>query len=224
MHIPHRKLVVGLAAGLAAVSGGAAALASSGAPSPPVLSRARTSAVVAPSQSVVDAFPVFRTPEQASYIAGQQRLKAGFDRGDANHFSDTDFSLARPVPIAGSNAQAWVAPSGDHVCVFIPDPTEGYGAVCSSLAEIEEGKADIAALVDPRQDGDSGPLHGNAIVAVLTPNGTVAPDLVSAAGKTPLDVHNNLAAAEVPAAETVTAAQGAQAVLSTDSPSLNAGP
>lgn len=226
MQISHRKLI-GLAVALLAAPGAAAALASTDPSSSPLTSSSRRSAppaAVSPSTSVVDAFPVFRSPEQASYRAGQERLKAGFDRGEADHFSQTDFSLARPIPIAGTDAQAWIAPSGDHVCVFIPDPTEGYGAVCSSLAEIEAGKAAIAALVDPSQDGSYGPLHGGAIVTVVTPNGTGAPELADPAGKTAaLSAQGNLAAAEVPAGAIVITGSGARAVLNPGTV-LSAGP
>jgi hypothetical protein len=159
-------------------------------------------------QSVVTATPPLQSPRPMSTAVsgafgtfqagaadqdGGEKLRDAFARGPAeSNVAHADFAQAIAVPIQGSTLTAWIAPSGDQVCTFVPDPSHGgIAATCSSLAQARAGKG---LLVVP-QGPDA------AAIAVLAPDGATPPEIRnSAGGAHPIRVQSNLAAALVPAA------------------------
>lgn len=95
----------------------------------------------APTKTIREAFPTFgEPPAQPDDVARIAELKRQFGEvPDENPIARADFTKSRSVKIGSSNAKAWLVPSGDNVCVFIPDPYDGYGAGCMTLTDIREG-------------------------------------------------------------------------------------
>jgi len=140
--------------------------------------------------AVAAAFTALR--DGAPDLAGGAKLKDAFVHGAADsNLAHADFAHAVAVPISGSAMRAWIVPSGDHVCVFVPDPSSsGIGATCSSLDEVRAG---LAVLVVPEG-------NGQAVVAIPSEDGAGPPQIESARGAvSSLPVQSNVAAAVVPA-------------------------
>jgi hypothetical protein len=153
--------------------------------------------------SVADVISAFRTAPltSASDIATKEDLKRQFNQGtdQGNPLGMADFSAARPVPIAGTQWQVWIAPSGNEVCTYIPDPVNGWGGSCSSLASVEAG--DAYTILG---GGSAAALGENVIVAVIVADGQEAPRIVDPNGaNSPIAVHSNVAAALVPASSSL---------------------
>lgn len=123
-----------------------------------------------PSEQVLAAFSTFgEEPSQPDDITTLRRLKQSFASApDESAVSDTDFSKARVVPMANTGEPAWIAPAGDHVCVFIPDPVDGFGAGCVTLEEIRDGRG-FSFLGDSKR----------TYVVALVPDGDDAPTVTS---------------------------------------------
>jgi hypothetical protein len=176
---------------LALATGGIALASSSNA------SRSKSRATKA-SISVTDAIGAFRSPAvtDPTDVATQQALTSEFGPMAAGGLpvGQADFSAARPAPVAGRSSQVWIAPSGNDVCTYIPDPVNGWGGGCYSVGTVEQGEA--YSIMGGPNDG----LGDNVIVAVVVADGGSAPQVVAPNGTTsPLAVSSNVAAALVPA-------------------------
>ena len=90
-------------------------------------------------RSLEEAMPVFKQA-QRSLSPEVRGLERSFGSAESGPFAEVDFSRAQPVEIQNSTATAWIAPAGDHVCAFIPDPVDGYGAGCVTVTDIELGR------------------------------------------------------------------------------------
>jgi hypothetical protein len=136
-----------------------------------------------------------------------QRLRATFTRAD--------YAAARPVHVSGSSDDAWLAPSGDKVCVYLPDPVDGFGTTCVSAADAQAGRG-VLVLTPQANSSDQ-----HIRVAVIVPDGGAAPDVSTADGtESTLPVVNNVAAAVLPAsaAKLETAAGALDLALMTRQP------
>jgi hypothetical protein len=202
-----RKHLAGTTAVLAAVSlaAGVGLASGSNGASPPDLVQANrqvTNEDVHPgSSSVLAAFSTFSrpaadsvaTPSQQTELRNALGADAGADFGAIGH---ADYSMARSAPIAGSPLRAWLVPSGDQVCIILPDPGSGYAATCHTLAEIKAGKGILT--LTPRADSKDTPLVG-----AIVPDGSTAPTLASDARSTRLSASDNIAASTAALADHV---------------------
>lgn len=160
---------------------------------------------VAPSSVAGDGDPVVALESDAASVRGFSAFDKSLPSADADELSrlrsmfagadgsmaTVDFDSARPAQISGSDRNAWIAPASGKVCVFIPDPVDGYGATCSSPADIAAGRG-VAVM-------DAGPNGGpSAIVAALVPDGGDAPEILVGGNATRMRVSSNVAAAVVP--------------------------
>ncbi|MBI4897672.1 MAG: hypothetical protein HY827_04820 [Actinobacteria bacterium] len=146
-------------------------------------------------------FSAFTHELPGRYQAERARLDASFaERRGA--LAVADFNMARPASVDGSSDHVWIAPAGDQVCIFIPDPVDGYGSSCSTEDDIDAGRA-IAVLADPTGDAS------DAVVAAMVPDGATAPEATDSTGdSTTLAVDGNVAAARLPVSSSVRTAAG----------------
>jgi len=129
--------------------------------------------------------------------------------GDQLPASGADIAAARPSPVGGSSGVAWIAPAGGKVCSFAPLGTEGYGAACSTLAEVKAGEAIRIAAVP------SGNTSESVRVVVLVADGQPAPTVIDAEGNaTRLSVVENIAAAVLPGTDSIETVSGHVMALS----------
>jgi hypothetical protein len=189
MRLKHPRIVMACAALAVAGAGAGLAVASAGteAAAPEVHAVRGT----APDASVLAAFSTFddqRGPiSDGSSQAKLEHLLAPA-AADGSPAGLADFDLARAAPIAGSSADAWIAPAGDGVCIYLPDPVDGYGAGCSTVTQIDEGRGFSVLFGDLPE--------GGVMIAVLVPDGAAPPKVTHGDGSvTTLTVHSNLAAA-----------------------------
>ncbi|HEY4918015.1 MAG TPA: hypothetical protein VIH92_13970 [Solirubrobacteraceae bacterium] len=157
-------------------------------------SRSRSRATKA-SVSVTDAIGAFRSAPltDSTDVATEQALTGEFG-SIATPIGEADFSAAHPAPISGRSSQVWIAPSGNDVCTYIPDPVNGWGGGCYPVGTVEAGEAYSI------MGGPNAGLGDNVIVAVVVSDGGPAPQLVAPNGTTStLAVSSNVAAALVPA-------------------------
>jgi hypothetical protein len=144
--------------------------------------------------AVLSAFSTFAHPsgDSAATPAEQATLRnalgsdAGTEYGAIGH---ADFSMARAAPIQGSSQRAWLVPSGDEVCVVLPDPEDGFAATCHTLTQIKAGEG-VLALTPQR-----GSATKTSLVAVIVPDGGDAPALEHPDGSKRLSSSGNVAAA-----------------------------
>lgn len=158
--------------------------------------QARKATVATDVMSVVGAF---RTPLSPTEVSAQAALAARFERfasgADANlPMVRADFALARPAPIAGTDLDAWIAPSGNLICTYAPIPNgphDAYSAHCATLSDIAAGRATQVVTVS-----DTG---GQVITVTPVLDGEASPSLIDAnGGHSSIAAHSNLAAALVP--------------------------
>lgn len=121
-------------------------------------------------ETIAEAFPSFgEEPSQSEDISALRKLHESFaDPTSSNPAARADFESARVVPMFGGDAPAWIAPSGDRVCIYIPDPTDGFGAGCVTLKDIREGHG-FSFLGSSRE----------SYVVALVPEGDSAPKVAS---------------------------------------------
>jgi len=192
---PYSSLAVTVLALAAAGAGTGIAVASrsNGNPHP------RAAEAVGVQPAVLDAFAAFRGPAAVATDGSSRRsLQAAVGRtgGDGSPAATADFALAQPVAVAGSSADAWIAPSGSDVCTYLKDPVDGYGTACSTIEEVRAG-------------GDTLTLAGGApnspvILAAVIQDGGRAPEVIHGDGSvTALAVQSNVAAAVLPTTDTV---------------------
>jgi hypothetical protein len=151
-----------------------------------------------PQASVLAAVGVFRAPlSVVTDGSSQQELKRLLASAAADGLAagDADFSLARAAPIAGSSANVWIAPAGNGVCTYLPDPVDGYGAGCATISEVREGNA-VSVLLGDLPNGavmfaavvaDGGPeprvIHRDGSVSSLVVRSNVAAGLLQPSDK-----------------------------------------
>jgi hypothetical protein len=179
-----------------ALTTGGIALASA-----PHQSRSKSRATKA-SVSVTDAISAFRAAPltDPSDAATEQALTSEFGpmAAEGMPVGEADFSAAHPAPVVGRSSQVWIAPSGNDVCTYIPDPVNGWGGGCYPVGTVEKGEA--YSIMGGPTDG----LGDNVIVAVVVADGESAPQVVAPNGTTsPLAVNSNVAAALVPAGDSL---------------------
>lgn len=194
MIIGKRWIMSGAAAMTAAALASGIALASSG-------TQTSTTKTGSPPSvaSVISAFhaPLTNTSDIVTQQDLENKFNQGADRGTP--LGSADFSAARPAPIAGGEEQVWIAPSGNDVCTYIPDPVNGWGGGCSSLESVEAGDAYTMLGGDSKTS-----LGDNVIVAVVVADGQPAPRIVDPSGaSSPIAVHSNVAAAFVPTSDSL---------------------
>jgi hypothetical protein len=161
----------------------------------------------AKAASVVSAFssPLTDPSEIAarkSFQASQRNTASG---GDPSIQSEhADLGEAKPAPIAGSSQTAWIAPEGENICAFVPNPaTGGYGASCYSPEQIKTGKAIVFIA-----HANGGPNSTVTYVQILA-NGASGPSVTTASGSTSqVAVQSNVAAAILPASDTISTGLG----------------
>lgn len=91
-----------------------------------------------------------------------------------------------------------MVPSGNSVCVIVPDAGAGFAASCSTLDEINAGRGVVALTPQKGSGGDT------STVAVLVPDGGTEPRLIDHQGvKLTLSAINNIAAATVPSSDEI---------------------
>lgn len=152
------------------------------------------------STEVEAAFAVFRSPAPADPVTlgARERLSEEFSIGpDESPVAHANFDQAQPVEIANSSVNAWIAPSGNQVCTFIPDPVGGDGASCATMDLIESGLA-ITIM------GGGPVLQDEVIVVVLAPDGASTPTLEYADDtSSSVEIDGNAAAVLAPASATL---------------------
>jgi hypothetical protein len=108
-----------------------------------------------------------------------------------------DLNNARAVAPMGTGS-VWVLAGTNNVCLAIPDPVDGFGVSCQSIADAEQGKLWVGL------NGLLGQRAGDVRIAMLLPDGT---GLVTAHGTdghlTPLPVANNVVVADLSDSQTV---------------------
>ncbi len=190
----HKMLALGAGA-LVAAGGTGAALASIDNSSPP-----RHTAATHTSRPVAQATPnvkaAFAALRRAARLTARQRHELRMLRRQFRHhglrasFARADYAAARRAPMSGSSDDAWVAPSGDRVCVYLPDPVDGFGTTCASLADAQAGRG--VGILTPQANSSDQHIR----VAILVPDGGTAPHLITTDGTdSTLSVTNNVAAA-----------------------------
>ncbi len=187
----HKRKLAGLFMLLVAVVATVAVSISNGATSPSATSVVSALATPVTSASGIAAREAFR-----------QTATTGVD--PSTPAGQADLTKAVPAPIAGSSAQAWLAPQGEKVCLFVPSPTGNYGSSCFSASSIQEGAAIVITL---RANGDP---NGSVTVAQIVPDGQSGPRVTAADGAaSSVAVQSNVAAAVLPASDTVSTGLGA---------------
>ncbi len=162
--------------------------------------------VVAPmSHDVAASVAAFRTPlaDQPDGVV-QGRLRDAF-RSAPSEIAEghVDFDLARPSPVAGGGGRVWIAPAGNEICTFIPDPTDGVGASCAPLDAVRAGRA-ITVL-----GGRPGSPADDVIVAVVVTDDAAPPTLVEPDGHTvSMTVRGNVAAVRASRASKISTSAG----------------
>jgi hypothetical protein len=190
MSLKHPKIALTCLA--LAVAGAGTAVAVGAAvqsdPAPPEVHAVRGAQ---PDTAVIVALGAFRAPlATVSDGSSQGKLERLLSSAanDGLAVGDADFDLARAVPVAGWSAEAWIAPAGDGACIYLPDPVDGYGSGCSTLEQIDAGKAYSVLF-------GGGLPQGKVMIAFLVPDGGEAPRVVHSDGSvTSLAVRSNLAA------------------------------
>jgi hypothetical protein len=183
----HKRKLAGLLVILVAVVATVAvSIASSGASSP-------SATLVVSALST----PVTSASDIAAREAFARTATEGVDPSTPS--GQADLAKAVPAPIAGSSAQAWLAPEGEDICLFIPSPTGNYGSSCFSESAIQQGAGVVVTL---KADGD---VNGSVTVAEIVPDGQSGPRVTDASGgSSGIAVQSNVAAAVLPASDTVT--------------------
>jgi hypothetical protein len=161
----------------------------------------------AKAASVVSTFssPLTSPAEIAARKSFEASLRKTAVVGDPSVPSEhADLEEAKPAPIAGSSQTAWIAPEGENICAFIPNPaTGGYGSSCYSPAQITAGKAIVFIA-----HANGGPNSTVTYVQILA-NGASGPSVTTASGATSqVAVQSNVAAAALPATDTVSTGLG----------------
>lgn len=147
-------------------------------------------------RSLEEAMPVFkRAPRELP--ADVAKIEKSFASATSGPISRVDYRRAQPVPIEGSTSTAWIAPAGDHVCAFIPDPVDGYGAGCVTVTDIELGRG-YSFLHDDVQ----------AYTLIYVLDGDDAPKVESKRGVEELKPSVNAVAAHLPIDSAVRSAHG----------------
>jgi hypothetical protein len=201
MPLEHRNLFIAcIAVAVAGTGTGVAVATSANTHNAPAEVHAVAGA--APQAPVLATIGAFRAPLGAvSDGSSQSRLKRLLASAAADGLAAgaADFSLARAAPITGSSAYAWIAPAGNGVCIYLPDPVDGYGAGCATIGEVQEGKA-VSVLFGDLPKGavmfavvvaDGGPdprvLHSDGSVSLLTVRSNVAAGLLQPSDKVQTD-------------------------------------
>jgi hypothetical protein len=166
---------------------------------------ARASVAIDPSlASAIGAFretTPLSTADAASLASLQRTVGASSD--GSLPASGADLAAARPAPVSGSTGTAWIAPAGSKVCSFAPLGTEGYGAACSTLAEVQAGDAIRIAAVP------TGDVDESVRVVVIVADGQAAPTVTDAQGNaSSLPVVANIAAAVLPGTDSIETSSG----------------
>jgi hypothetical protein len=201
-------IAMALAAGIASASHGGLKARSRSRAKPLV---ARAHAAIDPS--LASAIGAFRetTPlsaaDSASLASLQRIMSASSD--SSLPASGANLASARPAPISGGSGTAWIAPAGSKVCSFAPLGGEGYGAACSTLAEVQDGDAVRIAAVP------SGNTNESVRIVVIVADGQPGPTVIDAQGnRSTIPVAENVAAAVLPGNDSVETANGHVTVLS----------
>jgi len=145
------------------------------------------------TDAVVAAFATFAATSAGNTVSIEQQsvLRNQLGGGTADErgpIANADFSMARSAPIQGSAAEAYVVPSGDQVCLVVPDPGDGFGATCQTVDAIKAGRG-VLTLTPRPETGDT-----FALAAAIVPDGGRAPTLETPRGTKSLEVHDNIAA------------------------------
>lgn len=101
-----------------------------------------------------------------------RRIEKAFSSSSKGPLANVDFSRAQPIPIQTSLSTAWIAPARDHVCAFIPDPVDGYGADCVTVRDIEIGRGFSMLRDDPLAYVVIYVLEGDASPRIESPRGS----------------------------------------------------
>ncbi|MFT4048540.1 MAG: hypothetical protein QM648_01730 [Solirubrobacterales bacterium] len=168
------------------------------------------------SDEIRRAFPTFgEPPTSPDDVSRLISLRSQFaDPSIDSKTAEADFSDARVVPIPGEADPAWIAPSGDSVCTFIPDPTDGYGASCVTLQDIREGHG-FSFLGD----------RNFTYVVVLLPEGEPTPTVDSPTDpEARFEVSGNAAAAKLPSDAQITTSHSTINLAQGDGPIETAAP
>jgi hypothetical protein len=192
----HKRKLIGSLVVLAAIVATGAVNISSGASSPT-------------ANSVVSALstPVTNAHLIAARETFEQVAAKGVDPSTPP--GEADLAKAVPTSIAGSDELAWLAPQGDGICLFVPSPAGNYGSSCFSATRISEG---VAVVMTLKANGDE---KGTVTVAQIVADGNSGPSVTSADGsKSSIAVESNVAAAVLPASDTVSTGQGEVALSS----------
>lgn len=194
-----RNRMVALGAGaLIAAGGTGAALASSdnGSTAHHTAATHMSWPIAHATANVKAAFAALRHPAR---LTARQRQEGRELRREFSHqrvrdsITRADYAAARPARMSGSGDDAWIAPSGDRVCVYLPDPVDGFGTTCASVADARAGRG-VGVLTPQANSSDQG-----IRVAVIVPDGASAPDVIAADGtESTLPVVNNVAAGVLP--------------------------
>jgi hypothetical protein len=111
---------------------------------------------------------------------------------------------AARAAMPGGRGNVWVLPGKDSVCLAIPDPVDGFGISCRAAADAAAGQLWVGLVGVPGQQA------GDALVAVLVPDGTDTVTAVERSGtRRALQVSGNVAFADVTDAHHLELADGA---------------
>ncbi len=116
-----------------------------------------------------------------------------------------DLADARPADILGSRQRVWIAPAGERICTYVSMADGGYGVGCPTLDEVRDGQAvSIVAKA-------AGEANATVTVVAIVPAGGVPPALIDTQGTRtalPTDTDSNVAAAVVPASDSLDSGLG----------------
>jgi hypothetical protein len=156
----------------------------------------------AAADGLIHAFSSLRSQASTADQAASQRLAdtvAGAPTSST--VSRVDLGAARSARISGRADLAVIAPAEDKLCVFLPDPADGYGVGCAAVTDIDEGRG-IVILA-------GGSLGNTVLVATPVTDGGVAPEVVHANGdRERLAINANVAAATLTASDRLETAAG----------------
>jgi hypothetical protein len=157
--------------------------------------------------AVTAAFSAFSHPSADSVTTAAEQAELRNELGaasgtDYGAIGNADFSMAKAAPISGSLEPAYLVPSGDQVCIVLPDPGSGFGATCQTLSAIKAGKGVLTLTPQP------GSTETTALVGVIVPDGGGAPSLETSKGSASLRASGNVAASIASTKDTITTAAG----------------
>lgn len=97
-----------------------------------------------------------------------------------------DVEQAKAIPSDVTDAPAWLVPAEGRLCLFLPDPVDGFGATCQKDDAAINGRL-RTTLVGPSFPG------GGSLNALVVPDGVEVVTVADADGTREVAVRDNVA-------------------------------